>query len=284
MNPAVIDRLKNALVALNPGLTFGEYLGEGAFSIVYAAKVRNVDCAIKFSKKSWDRDAGVNKERQSLLSLVLQCNGHPHIASLIDYWDGDEVDHHLVTRWKLGEQSLAERLQQCQGNDPPGIPRDELLRYVRQTAEGLDYIHDGGIVHRDIKPENLLLFRGQVKIVDLGFARLAELDSQTNSVLGTPIYAPPEAFNQRLQNTVDIYCLAGTYIRLRTGQFPFGGDAHQILRRKRKNEFETSGLNPWEIEALYPALMADPEQRGFSTCDCWRIPEFYRRDGIQRNL
>jgi serine/threonine protein kinase len=134
-------------------------------------------------------------------------------------------------------------------------PSGRLIRYVRQAAEGLDFIHGRGIVHRDIKPENLLLFQGQVKIVDLGFARLAELDSQTNSVLGTPVYAPPEAFDRRLQPTVDIYCLAGTYIHLRTGQFPFGRDAYQVLQRKRDNDFQTGGAGT--VGDRSPASRAD---------------------------
>jgi hypothetical protein len=123
MNPAVIEKLKNQLVALNPGLTFGDYLGDGRVLHRLCGQGPQRACAIKFSKKPWDRDSGISKERQSLLNLIVQCNGHPHIATLIDYWDGDEVDHHLVTRWELGEQSLAQRWQQCQNDGLPGIPR-----------------------------------------------------------------------------------------------------------------------------------------------------------------
>lgn len=51
MNPNLIDRLKRRLIDLVPSLEFGAYLGDGAFSQVCAAKIRNVPCAIKFSKR-----------------------------------------------------------------------------------------------------------------------------------------------------------------------------------------------------------------------------------------
>ncbi len=263
MNPNTLEHLQRELLKLQPNLTLGDYKGDGNFSIVFAAKAGHVPCAIKFSKRPWATDPGVAKERRALLDLMLSGNGHPHVATLMDYW---ELDGHLVTRWELGEQSLTERLQHCQRQQGlPGIPRDELLDYLQQAAEGLDFVNGRGIVLRDVKPDNILLFQGQVKLVDFGFARLAELDSQTNSVLGTPVFTPPEAHGKRLEPSVDIYCLAGSYIRLRTGQFPFGTDAKTLLGRKQSLDFQRAGLEPHEIEVLRGALQPVSEARVYKT-------------------
>jgi len=171
---------------------------------------------------------------------------------------------HLITQWEKGDMSLEQRLQACRANADQGIPRDELLPYMEQAAKGLDFVNGKGIVHRDVKPENLLLFQGQVKLIDFGFARLAEIASATNSVFGTPVFAPAEASDGRLNPSVDIFCLAGTYVRLRTGKFPFGtGD--DLKHRKQAGQFHTAGLLPHEIAALRGALDPDPKQRAYAT-------------------
>ncbi|MEO8497668.1 MAG: protein kinase [Planctomycetota bacterium] len=219
MNPKLIERLKREYVQRRPTIVFATendgYLGDGSFSITFAALDGRVPCVVKFSKEPWADVGGLQRERRALLDLMLQCNGHPHVVAL-HYYD-DDFDGHLATQWERGEMSLDQRLQACRANGNMGIPRGELLRYVEQAAKGLDFVNGKGIVHRDVKPDNLLLFQGQVKLIDFGFARLAEINSTTNSVLGTPVFAPPEASDQRLEPSIDIYCLAGTYIRLRTG-------------------------------------------------------------------
>ncbi|HND56627.1 MAG TPA: SUMF1/EgtB/PvdO family nonheme iron enzyme, partial [Pirellulaceae bacterium] len=145
-----------------------------------------------------------------------------------------------------------------------GIPRIELLEYMRQAADGLTQLNSK-LVHRDVKPENLLLFCGQVKVIDFGFARLAEAGPVTNSVVGTRVYAPPESTDrQELNPSVDIYCLAASFIRLATGKFAFG-DGDDMMKRKREGRFHREGLLAHEITALEVALHPDPSQRAFAS-------------------
>ncbi|MBI2479207.1 MAG: SUMF1/EgtB/PvdO family nonheme iron enzyme [Planctomycetia bacterium] len=262
MNPELIARLKAEYARRRRTIVFATkndgYLGDGSFSIAYEALDGKVPCVVKFSKRPLAADKGVARELQALLDLMLQCNGHPHVAAL-HYFD-DDLEGHLATQWERGEMSLDDRLRACRASSEPSIPRDELLSYMDQAANGLDFVNGKGIVHRDIKPENLLLFHGQVKLIDFGFARLAEIDSVTNSVLGTAIYSPPEASDDRLNPCVDIYCLAGTFIRLRTGEYPFGND-NDLKQRKLAGGFHTTGLLPYEVEALRAALSVDPNRR-----------------------
>lgn len=260
MNPKLIKNLQQAYAAVRPSVTFGDYLGDGTFSITFAVSDGPVPCAVKFSKKPWASDLGAERERDALLTLMIACNGHPHVASLQFC---AEIEGHLATQWERGGDSLLRRLEQCRSQGMPGIPRDELLCYLQHAAEGIDFLNNAQeIVHRDIKPENLLLFQGQVKLVDFGFARLAEARSVTNSVWGTPAYAPPEARNGRLQPNVDIYCLAATFYHLRTGRLPFG-KGNDCERRKAALDINPEGLEPFELAALQSALDPDPGKRTY---------------------
>jgi serine/threonine protein kinase len=66
----------------------------------------------------------------------------------------------LVIGSELADCSLADRLRECQSKGVPGVPGPELLRHLRDCAEGLDYLHGQGVQHRDVKPPNLLLVGG----------------------------------------------------------------------------------------------------------------------------
>ena len=67
--------------------------------------------------------------------------------------------------------SLATRM----GTDP--LPTEVVLRITRQVAEGLQAIHDAGLVHRDVKPENILEEAGNYKITDFGVAMTGDEDA-----------------------------------------------------------------------------------------------------------
>jgi formylglycine-generating enzyme required for sulfatase activity len=278
MTPQRENDLKQELKKLRPDLSIGERLGDGSFSITLAATSGKVPCAVKFSKESLRDDPAVVRERDACISVMLSCNGHPHIATLHYI---AEVQGHLATVWERGDRSLDDRLSQCQAEGLPAIPGDELIGYIIQAADGLDFMHGKGIVHRDIKPENVLMFRNEVKLIDFGFARVAELRSTVNSAKGTPVYAPPEAGDERvtLNPAYDIYSLAAMAIRLLTGQFPFGrGD--DMRQRKLRGEFHSLGLPSAVSEVLRGALSADPRGRryGLASDFAMRLSEAWQSE------
>ncbi len=144
------------------------------------------------------------------------------------------------------------------------LPIDRACDYARQTAMGLQYAHQSGLVHRDIKPANLFLVspRGLscpgkrpqepvVKILDWGLARCLrepeessrppstsslELDAEKGSLIGTADYiAPEQAQDPRLVDTrADLYSLGCTLFFLLTGRPPFEGSSliQKLLRHK----------------------------------------------------
>jgi serine/threonine protein kinase len=68
---------------------------------------------------------------------------------------------------ELADGSLLDRWRQCRASGA-AFPVGELVLYVRQAAQALDYIHGHGLVHGGINPGDILLLDGQVKIADPG--------------------------------------------------------------------------------------------------------------------
>ncbi len=243
-------------------LRLGPRLGSGGFAEVWQAETpEGVPCALKISLSPLDEhDTAIMRELENL-RLVCAIGGHPHVVSLMDF---ALVQGYLVSRWELApDGTLAARLRQCQQAGRRGIPLNELIRYMADAAEGIDFLNrERGILHRDIKPTNLLLFHGRVKVGDLGLAKLAGATMVSHSRVGTLGYLPPEAYEEeRLHPTVDLYSLAATYVELRTGRKPFGENPVETVRRQLTGRPEVDQLFPREREHVRRALAPNPDDR-----------------------
>ena len=107
-----------------------------------------------------------------------------------------------------------------------GTLRESLVSiYIMQVLEGLDFLHEQGVIHRDIKGANILISTGgQVKLADFGVAAKMEggLDTQANSVVGTPYWMAPEIIQMSgFTTAADIWSVGCTVLELTTGAPPF---------------------------------------------------------------
>ncbi|KAI5429142.1 hypothetical protein KIW84_033944 [Lathyrus oleraceus] len=98
--------------------------------------------------------------------------------------------------------------------------------YTKQLLEGLEYLHNNGIIHRDIKGANILVDnKGCIKLADLGASRkvveLATING-AKSMKGTPHWMSPEVILQTGYTTsADIWSVACTVIEMATGKPPW---------------------------------------------------------------
>ena len=250
-----------------PGYRLVERLGAGGYGEVWKAEAPGgVLVALKFVPL-----AGSDQDNPELRALELIRNvRHPHLldiqfASLTEDW--------LIIGTSLCEQSLADRLKECQTAGQAGIPGDELLGYMAETAKAIDYLNeprhqvaDGpaiGIQHRDLKPKNIFLVGGSVQVGDFGLAKFLDRTSASHTFgRYTPAFAAPEMFRGQVSARSDQYSLAVTYYQLRTGRIPFRGDnAVEILKNRVNAEPDLSDLPEAERPVVARALATDPEKR-----------------------
>src|SRR5260370_14809692 len=147
------------------------------------------------------------------------------------------------------------------------MPRDELLGYVRDASEALDYMGEThGLQHLDIKPQNMLLVGRRIKVADFGLVKDLVGTSVTATGGATPLYAPPEAFDGRVSRFSDQYSLALVYQEMLTGVRPFPGTtALQLAAQHTTGRPLLDPLPPPDRPATCRSLAKIPEHR-FPTC------------------
>lgn len=159
----------------------------------------------------------------------------------------------------MADFTLWDRFRQCRAQGLPGIPRDELLRYLEEAAERLDTMRHQ---HLDIKPTNLALVDDHIEI--LNFTPVHDLERMVASVTGgvTPVYAAPETFDGMVTRFCDQYSLAITYQELLTGHRPFTGtNIHQLVMQIVQGMPNVTSLPVEDRPAIARALSRDPGAR-----------------------
>jgi serine/threonine protein kinase len=250
-----------------PGYRLIERLGGGGFGEVWKAEAPGgLQKAIKFvfGDISSVGDKGQRADQELKALKRVQSVRHPYILSLERY---DIIDGQLMIVMELADKNLWDRFKECRSQGLPGIPRDELLVYISESAEALDLMNqEYQLQHLDIKPQNIFLVHNHVKVADFGLVK--DLEGSQASVTGglTPVYAAPETFDGKVTRFSDQYSLAIVWQEMLTGQRPFNGvSVRQLIMQHISALPDVSSLPPGDRPAITRALSKLPDQR-FPSC------------------
>ncbi len=197
-------------------------IGEGGMANVYLAydTILDRNVAVKVLRGDLANDEKfVRRFQREALSASSLSN--PNIVEVYDVGE-DNGEYYIVMEYVEGKHLKA--LLKKRGK----LTVPEVIDITLQITNGLSVAHDSYIIHRDIKPQNILILEnGMIKITDFGIAVAMNATqlTQTNSVMGSVHYLPPEQASGKgatLQS--DIYSIGILMYELLTGKLPFRGD------------------------------------------------------------
>jgi serine/threonine protein kinase len=263
MLPAAKSTTPRTVMPVGEGYKLHECIGRGMFGEVWRAEAPG---GVEVAVKMIHRTAGDQLTQMELRALELMKRlRHPFLVQVQAYWlSGDQL--HIVM--DLAEKTLLQRLEECQRKGLAGIPAEELLTYMHEAAEGLDFLHSNQVLHRDVKPANILLAKGHARLADFGLARLF-MKSGTDlraTMAGTPLYMGPEVWLEKVGPESDQYSLAATYVELRSGRPLFEGGSQDEVKRSHLSSVPNLTVIPTaERKVLQKALAKKLEER-FKNC------------------
>ena len=211
-------------------------IGEGGMANVYLALDtildRNVAVKVLRGDLAHDEKFVRRFQREALAASSLS---HPNIVEVYDVGE-DNGNYYIVMEYIEGRQ-LKQLLKKRDR-----LTLSEAIDIMLQVTDGMSTAHDAYIIHRDIKPQNIMILdNGMVKITDFGIAMAMNSTqlTQTNSVMGSVHYLPPEQANGKsatLQS--DVYSMGILMYELISGKLPYKGDnAVEIALKHLKEPF-----------------------------------------------
>lgn len=240
-------------------------IGEGGMANVYLAydTILDREVAVKVLRGDLASDEKFVKRFQREAKAASSLN-HPNIVEMYDV--GEDNGNYFIVMEYIDGKTL-KSLVKKRG----GLSLAETIDIMMQLTSAIACAHDSFLIHRDIKPQNVLILEdGRVKITDFGIAiamNSTEL-TQTNSVMGSVHYLPPEQANGSGATVKsDIYSLGILMYECLTGKLPFKGEnAVEIAIKQMKEKIPSlcaqNELIPQSVENIVlRACAKNPKNR-----------------------
>lgn len=240
-------------------------IGEGGMANVYLGYDtildRNVAIKVLRGDLSSDEKFVRRFQREALSASSL---AHQNIVEMYDVGEDDGI-YYIVMEYVEGK--TLKQLLKKRGS----LTLSEAIDIMLQLTDGMAHAHDSYIIHRDLKPQNIMIRDdGQIKITDFGIAMALNATqlTQTNSVMGSVHYLPPEQASGK-GSTIksDIYSMGIIFYELLSGSLPFKGDnAVEIALKHMRDPLpslkEDNSAIPQSIEnIILRATAKNPKNR-----------------------
>jgi len=211
-------------------------IGEGGMANVYLADDVILDrrVAIKILRGDLANDEKFIRrfQREALSASSLS---HPNIVEMYDVGE-DNGNYYIVMEYIEGKTLKQYMKKRTNGH----LTVSEAVDIMLQLTDGIAHAHDSYIIHRDLKPQNIMIQDdGKIKITDFGIAMALNSTqlTQTNSVMGSVHYLPPEqATGKGATIKCDIYSMGILFYELLTGILPFKGENAVEIALKQMKE------------------------------------------------
>jgi serine/threonine protein kinase len=220
---------------------------------------------------------------------------HPNIVQTFEVVTARGLP--VIVMEYLEGQPLSAILSAVRDESPPTGTRNREfplamhLRVLVDALAGLSHAHDLadydgavlGVVHRDMSPHNIFVtFQGEVKVLDFGVAKLAEVEAETRTVRGKLRYMPPEQLAcRRVDRRADVFAVGVLLWEAMVGQRLWQGRFNEEIRRRVLSgdippPSQVRSDVPPELEAIcLKALSHDPDRRYPTAADLGREIERY---------
>ncbi|EJD04612.1 kinase-like protein [Fomitiporia mediterranea MF3/22] len=207
-------------------------VGRGTFGKVlkrYPQKPGKRDVALKVVKKSVLKRA--DKDIVTFECNILSKLNHMNIVRFYECFESHN-SYYMSFEYAAGGE-LFDQLKQRGGK----FTEVDAKQCVRSILNGVEYLHDNGIVHHDLKPENILLRtrarNADIVLADFGAARhVRHPDDLLYCDTGTYDYSPPEIFTRKGHGTkLDIWAVGVITHAILSGMMPFPNETLAVLRQ-----------------------------------------------------
>ncbi|KAG0652041.1 Serine threonine-kinase sepH [Hyphodiscus hymeniophilus] len=197
--------------------TLGECLGKGAFGSVYKAFNWGTGAAVAVKQiKTGNLPKSELRMIEAEIDLLKNLN-HENIVKYLGFVKSKDSLNIVL---EFCENGSLHSICKSYGKFPENL----VGVYMAQILQGLQYLHDQGVIHRDIKGANILTTKeGKVKLADFGVSTstLAGADKEAQ-VVGTPYWMAPEIIQlSGATPASDIWSLGCTVIELLEGKPPY---------------------------------------------------------------
>jgi serine/threonine-protein kinase len=236
-------------------------LGQGGMGTVYRGWQLTVDREIAIKvihpKLASDRVAVKRFLREARLSSRLN---QPNIVNVYDFGQTEDGILYIAMELLRGH-TLGRELESMRA-----MPLKRVLAIGQQLCDALDSAHSQGIVHRDLKPNNIVILddppgRDLIKVLDFGLAKslvtdTSSLVTNTNAILGTPLYMPPEQIEGKPSDQrADLYSLGCILYQMLSGRPPFTSESVNLVLAAHLSE------EPAPLPAKVPPALQQVVQR-----------------------
>ncbi|XP_030648840.1 serine/threonine-protein kinase WNK1 isoform X2 [Chanos chanos] len=286
-----IEEVETKAVGTSPDgrfLKFDIEIGRGSFKTVYKGLDTETTVEVAWCELQDRKLSKSERQRFKEEAGMLKGLQHPNIVRFYDSWESTckgrkciVLVTELMTSGTL--KTYLKRFKEM---------KIKVLRsWCRQILKGLHFLHTRSppIIHRDLKCDNIFITgpTGSVKIGDLGLATLKRA-SFAKSVIGTPEFMAPEMYEEKYDESVDVYAFGMCMLEMATSEYPYSEcqNAAQIYRRV------TSGVKPGsfdkvaipEVKEIIEGCIRQNKDERYSIKDLLNHAFFQEETGVRVEL